>query len=214
MKVTPAVFVSLLSSLSFAACHQPPVLSINGIPYSTRVHWMRTANQAVADLVSACPFSAFDGLGELVCIGANLVTSSGNSISHGEIEAINNCMAVLTDPNGKYNLTASKAKAALVSFSLYTNAESCPMCASVICWVGFKEYIYGTSIDTLIEKGWAQIRIRSLEVFQQSFDLSSSTRLIGEVLTNKTDPFFLWQFDPSYPCPSGCHRVDGSCQSG
>lgn len=27
------------------------------------------------------------------------------------------------------------------------------MCASAIRWAGFKEYIYGTSIDTLVERG-------------------------------------------------------------
>jgi hypothetical protein len=32
------------------------------------------------------------------------------------------------------------------------------------------------------------------------------TRAIGDVLTNETDPFFSWQFDPTYPCPKGCVR--------
>lgn len=130
----------------------------------------------------------------------------------GEIAAINNCTSVLTDPKGPYNLTASEAQDAFSSLSLYTNAESCPMCASAIRWAGFREYIYGTSIDKLIEKGWGQIRVGSMEIFQQSFDLGSASRLIGEVLTNETDPYFLWQYDPEYPCPAGCGRVDeGSC---
>lgn len=45
----------------------------------------------------------------------------------GEMAAIANCTARLTDPNGPYNLTASKAQAAFTQLSLYTNAESCPM---------------------------------------------------------------------------------------
>ncbi|KAF2164416.1 hypothetical protein M409DRAFT_31452, partial [Zasmidium cellare ATCC 36951] len=191
-------------------------LAINGIPFDVRAYWMRRANQALSDLVSPCPFGAFgtvivnhtdtSGMGELVCIGANNISATGNPTLHGEIAAINNCTNILTDPDGPYNLTASEAQDAFASLSLYTNAESCPMCASAIRWAGFKEYIYGTSIETLIEKGWGQIRVASIEIFERSFDLSSPSRLIGEVLTNETDPYFLWQYDPSYPCPSGCQR--------
>jgi len=125
--------------------------------------------------------------------------------------AIANCSAVLTDADGPYKLSPAEALLAFADLSLYTNAESCPMCASAIRWAGFKEYIYGTSIDTLIEKGWGQIRISWAEVFQQRFDLPYPSRLMGEVLTNETDPYFLWQYDPGYPCPKGCERVEGSC---
>jgi tRNA(Arg) A34 adenosine deaminase TadA len=131
----------------------------------------------------------------------------------GEIAAINNCTNVLTDPAGPYHLTPSEAQHAFTTLSLYTNAESCPMCASAIRWTGFKEYIYGTSIDSLIAKGWAQIRISSMDVFQQAFDLDSATRLMGDVLTNETDPYFFWQFDPDYPCPTGCQRSGGRCEA-
>ena len=86
------------------------------------------------------------------------------------------------------------------------------MCASAIRWAGFKEYIYGTSIDTLIEKGWGQIRISSTEVFRESMDLGTVSRLIPGVLTNETDVYFGWQFDPEGVCPSACARGDsGSC---
>lgn len=44
-----------------------------------------------------------------------------------EMAAIANCTAVLTDPSGPYNLTASEALDAFAELSLYTNAESCPM---------------------------------------------------------------------------------------
>lgn len=65
-------------------------LTINSIPYATRVHWMRQANLA---LPSACPFAAFgtvivnhtdpSGPGELVCTGANSGSTSGNPTMHG-----------------------------------------------------------------------------------------------------------------------------------
>lgn len=45
----------------------------------------------------------------------------------GEIAAIQNCTAILTDPTGPYNLTGTQAIAAFADLTLYTNAESCPM---------------------------------------------------------------------------------------
>ena len=86
-------------------------------------------------------------------------------------------------------------------------------CASAIRWSGFKECIYGTSIETVLEKGWGQISISSEEVFEKSSKLPGVTRLLGDVLANETDPYFSWQFDTTYPCPPGCGRTgDGkSC---
>jgi hypothetical protein len=45
----------------------------------------------------------------------------------GEISAINNCSAILTDPEGEYKLSASEALEEFKKLSLYTNAEPCPM---------------------------------------------------------------------------------------
>ncbi|EOD53138.1 putative cytidine and deoxycytidylate deaminase zinc-binding region protein [Neofusicoccum parvum UCRNP2] len=211
-----------LASASLQDVIAAPGLSINSVAHGTRAHWMRAANAALADVGgSPCPFAAFgsvvvnhtdaDGPGQLVCVGANANSRTGNPTLHGEMAAIANCTAVLTDPEGAYRLSASEALDAFKQLSLYTNAESCPMCASAIRWAGFREYIYGTSIETLVEQGWGQIRVSSLEIFQQSFDLPSQSRLIGELLTNETDPYFLWQYNPDYPCPSGCSRSKGSC---
>jgi hypothetical protein len=61
-------------------------------------------------------------------------------------------------------------------------------------------------------EGWGQIRIPPIEVVEKSFDLGKTTRLMSEVLTEETDPYFLWQFDPEYECPVGCGRVKGSCK--
>ncbi|TID12804.1 TAD2-subunit of tRNA-specific adenosine-34 deaminase [Venturia nashicola] len=194
-------------------------LSINSVPFSTRAYWMRRANQALTDLGNPCPFAAFGSvivnhtdptnpLGTLICIGANANSAKGNPTLHGEIAAINNCSAVLQAP--PYSLTPAAALAALPKLSLYTNAESCPMCASAIRWAGFREYVYGTPIDSLIEKGWRQIRVASFEIFEKSMDLPNPSRLIAGVLTNETDPYFSWQYDPIQSCPKGCARVNGT----
>ncbi|KAI0334877.1 cytidine deaminase-like protein [Cubamyces sp. BRFM 1775] len=198
-----------------------PTLSINSVPIAVREGWMRRANAALAELASPCTFSAFASVivnhtasdaGELVCIGVNSNTNTGDPVLHGEIAAIQNCTAVMTDPSGPYKFTPKQAQAAFTGLSLYTNAESCPMCASAIRWAGFREYIYGTSIATLIEQGWGQIRIPSIEVFERSFDLPNPSRLIAGVLTNETDPLFSWQFNPSAPCPAGCAREGATCR--
>lgn len=184
---------------------------------------MRAANDALIASGSSCPFAAFgtaivnhtasDGIGELICTGVNQNSVTGNPTLHGEIVAISNCSDILTDPNGAYKLSASEASAAWADFTLYTNAESCPMCASAIRWSGFKEYVYGTSIGRLIETGWGQIAIESAEVFKESWNLGTSTKFVSEVLTNETDPYFLWQFQADYPCPGSCSRGDtGRCE--
>ncbi|KAL5338382.1 cytidine deaminase-like protein [Aspergillus crustosus] len=95
------------------------------------------------------------GLGDLICTGVNSGTRTGTQILHGEIAAILNCSDVLQDPNGRFQLSPAETLDAFTGLSLYTNAESCPMCASAIRWTGFKEYIYGTSIDVLVKHGWS-----------------------------------------------------------
>ncbi|KAI1104442.1 cytosine deaminase [Jackrogersella minutella] len=236
MQLQSALHILFLYLINLVLCHQhhnlfpraeyaqipigEPTLSINGVPFGTRAYWMREANLALGH---PCPFAAFgtvivnhtgsSDLGELICTGANSRSSTGNPILHGEIAAINNCTSILTDPAGPYKLSPSAALKAFANLSLYTNAESCPMCASAIRWAGFREYVYGSSIDALIVKGWSQIRISSLEVFRQSFDMPNQSRLIAGVLTNETDPYFFWQYDPAYPCPRGCAREGGSCQA-
>ncbi|KAJ5587175.1 guanine deaminase [Penicillium hispanicum] len=209
--------LTALSSVALAVTLADPTLMINGISFATRAHWMRRANEALGGISgSPCPFAAFgtvivnhtdSNTGKLICMGVNENGNTGNPSLHGEMAAINNCTAILTDPHGDFRLTASEAQDAFADLTLYTNAESCPMCASAIRWSGFREYVYGTSIATLVQKGWGQIRIASVDVFEASFDLPSQARLMGNVLTNETDPYFLWQYDPSYPCPNGCART-------
>jgi len=86
-------------------------------------------------------------------------------------------------------------------------------CASAIRWSGFKEYIYATSIETLVSKGWGQILIPSEEVFKRSKGLEGTTVLLPDVLANETDGLFSWQFDGGFKCPEGCVRsTEGICE--
>lgn len=87
------------------------------------------------------------------------------------------------------------------------------MCSAAIRWSGFKEYIYATSADTLLETGWDQMLPVSRELFGLNKGFRSSTVLYGDVLRNETDPLLSWQFQPAYPCPKGCSRDgdEGHC---
>ncbi|KAI2617386.1 cytosine deaminase [Hypoxylon sp. NC1633] len=199
-----------------------PTASVNGVPYSVRAYWMRQANLA---LDHPYPYAAFGTVivnhtgpserGELVCTGRNSASETGNPTLHGEMAAIANCTTILTSPSGPHNLTPAAALDAFAALSLYTNAESCPMCAAAARWAGLRELVYGTSVDFLVARGWAQIRILSREVFQHSLDLPGATaaRLLGGVLANETDLFFAWQNDLEAPCPRGHDRQLYSTQA-
>ena len=96
------IFVAI-ASLALASAEQLPlqiadasaVVTKDPVPYSTRAHWMRKANEALSLLSSPCPIQAFgtvivnhtktteDGLGELVCIGINQINEVGNPTLHG-----------------------------------------------------------------------------------------------------------------------------------
>jgi len=76
-------------------------------------------------------------------------------IWHGEMDAIHNC-------------TAQTPSFDFAGHALYTTAEPCPMCQSAICWAGFTEVYFGTSIPFLIKEGWGQIEIRAEEVARLS----------------------------------------------
>lgn len=220
------IFLALTASLAASHSHghehqhqhdqtilaEEPTTSITT---AIREQWMRVAIQALHDLASPCPFSAFGAAivnhtssspGDLICIGANTIADDGNPTLHGEIAAINNCTSVLRDPNGPYKLSPEETSEAWKQLSLYTTAEACPMCASAIRWAGFKEYVYATSSETLIEAGWPQMSINSRELFERSGMVEPSTAILTDVLRSETDGLFDWQFDSRAPCPAGCSR--------
>ncbi|KIW12133.1 hypothetical protein PV08_09408 [Exophiala spinifera] len=190
------------------------------VPAETRTYWMRRAIASLEEVGgSPCPFAAFgavivnhtvagddDSIGEEVCIGANGVQAFGNPTLHGEVAAINNCTEILTDPEGKYRLSAADALKALSDLSLYTTAEPCPMCSSAILYGNFREYIYSTPIHGdhgLLAHGWPQIDLPSKDIFSKSLGRPVRTRIVPEVLLNETEGLFVWQFKDG-ACPAGC----------
>jgi tRNA(Arg) A34 adenosine deaminase TadA len=84
------------------------------------------------------------------------------------------------------------------------------MCASAIRWAGFKEYIYGSTIEHLAKGGWGQILIPSQDVVAASWPLGTGVKVVGSVGTEFTDPLFEWQFRGDGECPEGCIRVNST----
>ncbi|PVI04061.1 cytidine deaminase-like protein [Periconia macrospinosa] len=209
-KLAPMALLAAFTAAHFTVPNDDQNMSglvVNGIPYSTRVKYMRLANEALFSQSGPCPFAAYGTIivnhtsDEIVCRGANFRT--GDPTIHGEISAINACTAHFVS----LNMTASEIFQAWGQLSIYTNAESCPMCASAIRWAGFKEYIYGTTIQHNYNVGWGVITMASYDVFQQSRQLPGfQTSMLGQILTNETDPLFSWQYNESYPCPNNCVR--------
>ena len=111
-------------------------------------------------------------------MGANNGSLTGDGTNHGEINVIRRAVDTLA----ARGLAPDAVRAALASCSLYTNGEPCPMCASAVRWSGFRELVYGTSIEQLVKSGAGQILLSSAEVFAASFPLGTATALIPSIL--------------------------------
>jgi len=83
------------------------------------------------------------------------------------------------------------------------------MCVSAILQAGFREYIYGTSIDHLFQV-WVGINlISSQEAVTQSWSLATAVKVLGSIGTEFTDPLFEWQYQENVNCRSGCDGTMG-----
>lgn len=138
--------------------------------------YMRMLISMAKNHPNRAPFTAMiinEQSGKILCTGIN--NSTTNPVLHGEIAAINHC----AEQQPTINWSQS---------TLITTAEPCPMCAGAIIWAGIPRIVYGTSIKTLIKKGWHQISIGATEVAARA--PFSKTIIIGGVLRNETDPLF------------------------
>jgi len=125
---------------------------------------------------AAFPFAALivnDKTGEVMAEGWN--RSRTNPVLHGEVDAISRCAARSGDADWS-NLV------------IYTTAEPCPMCMGTILWTGIGRAVYGTSIPTLMELGWAQIDIRAEDSAQRA--AFSQCQIIGGVLESECNALF------------------------
>ncbi|KAK4052603.1 hypothetical protein OIO90_004231 [Microbotryomycetes sp. JL221] len=222
MKGVTAALLALATGLQLAtATHYPGLglhnddqknLAINNIPAADREYYMAIANDAVreinGDACSIAPFGSVvvdhkpDGTDEIVCVAANQVGVVGDPSMHGEMTAIRVCTEVLKNRG----LSPQEMLLAWRNFTMYTNGEPCPMCASALRWSGLKEVVWGTSIETIIKHGRSQIYLPSSLIVSASYALGHQTLWIGSILEHETDKNFAYQFNETAPCPRDCHR--------
>ncbi|KAI1472011.1 uncharacterized protein F4812DRAFT_456112 [Daldinia caldariorum] len=178
---------------------------------------MRQANLALGHPCPQAPFgtvivnhTANSGLGELVCTGANSMSSTGNPTLHGMRNRSHKQLHI--DPHVPVGpvlpLAARGPRGLHPADAVHQRGE-----LRDVRFGGFGEYVYGTAIETLVRDGWAQIRIPSAEVFRRSAGLPGSTALVAGVLANETDVLFGWQNGGEGRCPGGCGRVRGRCEA-
>eukprot|EP01120_Amphizonella_sp_Union-15-10_P016009 TRINITY_DN832_c0_g3_i1.p1 TRINITY_DN832_c0_g3~~TRINITY_DN832_c0_g3_i1.p1 ORF type:complete len:347 (+),score=35.41 TRINITY_DN832_c0_g3_i1:52-1092(+) len=222
---------AFLFSLVLFACIGEALIVTRTITTFEREYWMRRALQTAqavgqpAGILNPCIFGPYGALlvnhsvdfnrfasindsiegieRQFVCGGASQ-QGSNDPTGHGELEAIRNCARQF--PSNGFNY------AGFWQFlTLYTTAESCPMCASAARWARVGGVVWSISIPRLLASTRPQIRIRSAEVnFQSAADQNPSwafeTEEIGEFLVNIMGSQFDWQFNASAPCPTGCYR--------
>lgn len=198
---------------------------ITGISCKTREYFMEMAlNFTFEESGSKCPQFPFGAVivnhtagpeiedAEVISIGMNKVYKEGSHLWHGEIAAIHRAGKVLKERFGKSTVSSPELWQQL---SLYTTGEPCPLCASAIRWSKIGEVIYSTSIPELNQAYYFQPNIRMADIQQKTnwckfggvnATTSYQTRIIVNVLANKTLPYFL-SYNPAYPCPEGCHRL-------
>lgn len=151
-----------------------PALALKKAERERHEHYMKMAINLAQTLPG--PFAAVivdRRKGEVICQGKNKYEE--NPIFHGEIVAIDNCAKL-------------KPRVEWRDLTLYTTAESCPMCQSAIVWTGISQAVYGTSIEDLIQFGIHQIRLDSPTVAAAAPFYSGS--IVGGVLKDRTDDMY------------------------
>jgi tRNA(Arg) A34 adenosine deaminase TadA len=114
------------------------------------------------------------------CYGVS--NGNANVLLHGEIAAFFNCTQLYPSPTGN---DRSDPGLFWPNQTLYTSAESCPMCAAASVWRGLGRMVYGTDIPTLIRLGSKQQTIRNSEVYLQNYISMFKTGGQGAIASNR-----------------------------
>jgi len=140
------------------------------------------------------------------CYGVN--TASTDVLLHGEMAAFRNCTALYPSPTGD---DRNNPGLFWPNQTMYTTAESCPMCAAASVWRGLGRMVYGTDIPTLARLGSKQMTIRNRELYASNILSIFKTGSNGAVNSNfvpflaegvlkqQTDKAFYEGFGFAYP---------------
>jgi len=140
------------------------------------------------------------------CYGVS--RGSENALFHGEMSAFFNCTALFPSPIGN---DVAESGLNWLNQTLYTTAESCPMCSAAAMWRGLRRMVYGSDIPTVARLGSKQITLRTRDIFLQGYlDIfktgaqgtifnTAVPYLKGGVLKAVTDASFFAGFNFTYP---------------
>ena len=168
-----SAFIMAFSSAAAATDQASPPSPHNPDSY---IPYMQTLIET-ANREAGLPFKAMiidNRDGSILCRGSN--NSRSNPLLHGEVDAINSCAM-------RYGNDMAWQHATLIS-----TAEPCPMCTGATLWSRIPIIVYGSSIPTLIKKGWSQINLRAYEIVKHS--AIGKPQVIGGVLEAQTDALF------------------------
>jgi tRNA(adenine34) deaminase len=98
-----------------------------------------------------------------------------NPTWHGEMDAINKCVA-------------SNPKIDWTKLTLYTTAEPCAMCQGAVAWSGISRVIFGSSIPFLKSLNWWAIDIRAEELSRLA--AFRQCTVVGGVLEEECNKLF------------------------
>lgn len=150
-------------------------VDLSAIPLSAHEEAMRLAI-AAARGNPAYPFGAvIVRATDLQVLGTGVNKGVDNPTFHGEIVAINDCVARHGNSGWREAI-------------LYTTGEPCPMCMSAMIWAGLGGVVWGTSIEKLREAGINQIMIPATTVIGASPFYNGE--ILGNVLSAETDALF------------------------
>lgn len=122
------------------------------------------------------PFAAMiidNQSGKMLCRG--FFEPNVNPTYHGEMVAINNCLAKY--PKRDWSKT-----------TIITDAEPCAMCAGAIVWTGIGKTVYGSSVPFFVKHHWKQIGVRAEYVIKNSAFYQGT--IMGGILHQETDKLF------------------------
>lgn len=111
-----------------------------------------------------------------VVIAEGFNRTNEHPLWHGEIDAINRCIA--DRPGVDWG-----------KLLLYSTAEPCPMCMSALAWVGVAGVVFGSSIEFLSKQSWWQIEIPAAYVAEKT--LFRTCEVLGGILEADCNELFL-----------------------
>ncbi len=107
--------------------------------------------------------------GKIIAQTHNTGKRDTDSTAHAEVNAIRLAQKTLGTTK-------------LIGCTLYSSAESCPMCTAAEIWAKLDRVVFGCSIEQLMEVGSNQIELKAQTIIDQGFH---PMELVGDILADE-----------------------------